>query len=184
MNNSSLYKDEGIVFNQDWVTNYNEQISQHDIDDSECDQQSVNDEETSNNIDTKKLDDEDEWSEDEIEIPAGVPDTLLTATDFLDDNERQHILNVTPAKGNRPLSIFRDTYSEEFAYPGIFIGQKRPEIKDHITKEHYSDICKSELRRSDIRSAMCAENFFYKTKKLQMKILLSVTSSTQKMQGK
>lgn len=60
MNNSSLYKDEGIVFNQDWVTNYNEQISQRDIDDSECDQQSVNDEENSNNIDTKKLDDEDE----------------------------------------------------------------------------------------------------------------------------
>ena len=60
VNNSSLYKDEGIVFNQDWVTNYNEQISQHDIDDSECDQQSVNDEENSNNIDTKKLDDEDE----------------------------------------------------------------------------------------------------------------------------
>lgn len=60
MNNSSLYnKDEGIVFNQDWVTYYNEQISQHDIDDSECDQQSVNDEENSNNIDTKKLDDED-----------------------------------------------------------------------------------------------------------------------------
>lgn len=53
MNNNSLSKDEGIVFNQDWVTNYNEQISQHDIDDSECDQQSVNDEETYNNIDTK-----------------------------------------------------------------------------------------------------------------------------------
>lgn len=53
MNNNSLSKDEGIVFNQDWVTNYNEKISQHDIDDSECDQQSVNDEETSNNIDTK-----------------------------------------------------------------------------------------------------------------------------------
>ena len=70
VNNSSLYKDEGIVFNQDWVTNYNEQISQHDIDDSECDQQSVNDEENSNNIDTKKLDDEDEQSEDEVEIPA------------------------------------------------------------------------------------------------------------------
>lgn len=53
MNNSSLYTDEGIVFNQDWVINYNEQISQHDTDDSECDQQSVNDEKNSNNIDTK-----------------------------------------------------------------------------------------------------------------------------------
>ena len=37
---------------------------------------------------------------------------------------------------------------------------------------HYSDICKSELRQSDRRAAMCVENIFFKTKKLQMKILL------------
>ena len=37
---------------------------------------------------------------------------------------------------------------------------------------HYSDICKSELRRSDRRAAMCVENILFKTKKLQMKILL------------
>ena len=36
----------------------------------------------------------------------------------------------------------------------------------------YSDICKSELRQSDRRAAMCIENIFFKTKKLQMKILL------------
>ena len=39
-------------------------------------------------------------------------------------------------------------------------------------KVFYSDICKSELRRSDRRAAMCVENIFFKTKKLQMKILL------------
>ena len=77
-----------------------------------------------------------------------------------------------PAEGNRPLSVFRDTYSEELAYPGIFLGQKRPEIKERKVKVYYSDICKSELRRSDRRAAMCVENIFYKTKKLQMKILL------------
>ena len=37
---------------------------------------------------------------------------------------------------------------------------------------HYSEICKSELRRSDRRAAMYVENIFFKTKKLQMKILL------------
>ena len=37
---------------------------------------------------------------------------------------------------------------------------------------HYSEICKSELRRSDRRAAMCVEKIFFKTKKLQMKILL------------
>ena len=35
-----------------------------------------------------------------------------------------------------------------------------------------SDICKSELRRSDRSAAMCVENVFFKTKKLEMKILL------------
>ena len=41
-----------------------------------------------------------------------------------------------------------------------------------MIKVHYSDICKSELRRSDRRAAMCVENIFYKTTKLQMKIIL------------
>ena len=41
-------------------------------------------------------------------------------------------------------------------------------------KVHYSDICKSELRRSDRRAAMNVENIFYKTKKLQMKIMLGM----------
>jgi hypothetical protein len=59
----------------------------------------------------------------------GVTDTMLTAADFLDDNERQHIYNVAPGEGSRPLSIFRDHFSEELAYPGIFLPQKRPEAK-------------------------------------------------------
>ena len=37
---------------------------------------------------------------------------------------------------------------------------------------HYREICTSELRRSDRRAAMCVENICFKTKKLQMKILL------------
>ena len=59
------------------------------------------------------------------------------------------------------------------AYPGIFLGQKRPDNKQLKVNVHYSDICKSELRRSDRRAAMCIENIFFKCKKLQMKILLS-----------
>ena len=54
---------------------------------------------------------EDDWSQDETEIPAGVTDTMLTPTDFVDDDERQHIYNVAPAEANRPLSLFRDQYS-------------------------------------------------------------------------
>ena len=70
------------------------------------------------------------------------------------------------------MSIFRDKYSEELAYPGIFLGQRRPENSERAVDVHYSDICKSELRRSDRRAAMSVENIFFKTKKLQMKILL------------
>ena len=69
------------------------------------------------------------------------------------------------------MSIFRDKHSEELAYPETTdIGQKRPDNANRLTKVHYSDICKSELRRSDRRAAMCVENIFFKTKKLQMKI--------------
>ena len=36
----------------------------------------------------------------------------------------------TPGKGNRPICIFRDKYLEKLAYPGIFLGQKRPDNVD------------------------------------------------------
>ena len=75
---------------------------------------------------------DDKWSEDEAEIPAGVTNTMLTAADFLNDNERQHIYNVAPGEGSRPLSIFRDQFSEELAYPRIFLGQKRPDEKQRL----------------------------------------------------
>lgn len=48
----------------------------------------------------------------------------------------------------------------------------------------YSDICKSKLRRSDRRAAMCIENIFFKTKKLQMKFLLGKSQvALRKCQG-
>ena len=97
---------------------------------------------------------------------------MFTATDFLEYIEKQHILNIAPVEGNRSLSIFMDKYCEELAYPGIFLGKARPESNQRKVKVNYSDVCKSELRRSDRRAAMCVENIFYKSKKLQMKILL------------
>ena len=129
---------------------------------------SCNAENTANEC--KQLDDG--WTEVDAEIPAGITDTMLTATDFLEDSERAQIYSIAPGEGNKPLSLFRDTYSEELAYPGIYLGQKRPENDKRLVNVHYSDICKSELRRSDRRAALCVENIFFKTKKLQMKILL------------
>ena len=58
------------------------------------------------------------------------------------------------------------------AYPGICLGQGRLENDKGLKPVHYSEICKSELRRSNRRAAMCVENIFFKTKKLEMKIFL------------
>ena len=165
---STLYQEHGIAFNPDWEINFdqsnepNEQIG---------DMGEASDTQNLSKNTFEKLTD-DEFSEDEAEIPAGVTDSMLTPPDFVDDSERQHIPNVAPGEGNRPLSVFKDKYSEELAYPGIFLGQQRPENKDRLSNVYYSDICKSELRRSDRRAAMCVENIFFKTKKLQMKLLL------------
>ena len=128
--NSSLYRDEGIVFDSDWINKYGIEATQCDNDDNDNNLQSQSDENNaSSDITGVNLDDNDELNEDEVELSAGVTDTLFTATDFLEDNEWQNILNIAPGEGNRPLSVFRDKYCEKLAYPGIFLGQARPDIK-------------------------------------------------------
>ena len=57
----------------------------------------------------------------------------------------QNILTVATAESNRQLSIFKDKHSEKLAYPGIFLGQKRPENAHGMVKVHHSDISKPEL---------------------------------------
>ena len=182
VNNGNLYKEEGISFNDTWLEGNsvvlsdgghdNDELTEDSPDTIDCNTDNVSCDTYFNKTQQTHDDDEDQWSEDEVEIPAGVTDSMLTAPDFVTDNERQCILNIAPGEGNRPISIFRDKYSEELAYPGIFLGQKRPDNTSRLTDVHYSEICKSELRRSDRRAAMCVENIFFKTKKLQMKILL------------
>ena len=164
--NSILYREQGISFSTDRAKSYSTNLSQNE---SKTGDVSQPNEQISDSEDINQLDD---WTEDDAEIPAGVTDTMLTAIDFLEDNERAQIYNIAPGEGIVPLSIFRDKYSEELAYPGIFVGQKRPENHDRLVDVYYSDICKSELRQSYGRAAMCIENIFFKTKKLQMKILL------------
>lgn len=63
------------------------------------------------------------------------------------------ILNITPGEGSRPQSIFKDKFCEELVYPGIFLGEARPGNEKRLVKINYSDIWKSELRRSDRRCA-------------------------------
>ena len=187
--NSNLYREHGISFSEDMIARCNitlqNETESEDTSQASCDEQ-ISDTcnaERSAGKETSEI--HDDWSEVDAEIPAGVTDTMLTATDFLGDDERQQIYNIAPGEGSVPLSIFRDKYSEELAYPGIFLGQKRPENEQRLVDVHYSDICKSELRRSDRRAAMCVENIFFKTKKLQMKILLGKSQiAMRKCKGK
>ena len=183
VDNSSLYREEGIKFNDTWLESMPNVLLTVDQEHMENNVNDLSDIDY-NTDNTQSTFDEDQWSEDESEIPAGVTDTMLTAPDFVTENERQYILNVAPGEGSRPISIFRDKYSEELAYPGIFLGQKRPDNANRLTDVHYSEICKSELRRSDRRAAMCVENIFFKAKKLQMKILLGQSQiALRKCQG-
>jgi len=89
MINSSLYRNEGILLNNDWVSEYNEEIK-HQNENGICDKQLCTETCNENNIISLKTDNGNECSEDEAEVPAGVTDTMLTATDFLEDNERQY----------------------------------------------------------------------------------------------
>ena len=68
---------------------------------------------------------------------------MLTATVFLEGSEWAQIYNIAPSERSVPLSIFRDKYSEELAYPGIFLCQKWPENDDRRVDVNYSDIRKS-----------------------------------------
>ena len=145
--NSVLYREQGITLDQNWANNFGESMINTDNCQTEP-EKNINKQNTVQ-TETNMCNNDDQWSEDEAEIPAGVIDTILTPTDFPDDSEREQIHNVAPGEGNRPLSIFRDTYSEELAYPGIFLGQKRSEDKQRLVSAYYSEICKSELRRSD-----------------------------------
>ena len=170
--NSTLYREQGVSFSDGRVHRLSMNLSGNENTSQCCSQVNSLLSDVDNighdaDIETEHY--TDDWIEDDTEIPAGVADTMLTATDFLEDSEREQIYSIAPGEGSTPLSIFRDKFSKELAYPGIFIGQKRPENEERLVDVHHSDICKSELRRSDRRAAICVENIFFKTKKLQMK---------------
>ena len=98
---STLYQEQGIAFNPNWEINSNQNNELNEVIDD------ISEESDGHNSGKNTLTEEDdEFSEDEAEIPAGVTDSMLTPPDFVDDSEREHILNVAPGEGNRPRSVF------------------------------------------------------------------------------
>ena len=66
VNTSALYQEQGITLDENWMTSI----------ESETDS-GVHNNENSNGSDDRTIP-EDEWSENEAEIPAGVTDSILT----------------------------------------------------------------------------------------------------------
>lgn len=150
VSNSKLFQNEGIVINEQWenenranAQNAVNEIHQTEDDKSENIEDHVND-----------------------QAYAGNCDTLLHPADFREFNR---ILNIAPAEGNHPLSIFQDKFSEFLCFPTIYCGQPREDNNDREIPLHYSTICKWELRNVDRRVAQNITNLFYKLKKVQIK---------------
>ena len=99
VNASPLYEGLGITIDQNWLRSL--PVSADETCDS-IETQNDADNETTSNIP------DDQWSEDEGEIPAGTTHSMLTSSDFVSDNEKQEIYNFAPGEGNNPLSVFRD----------------------------------------------------------------------------
>jgi hypothetical protein len=76
------------------------------------------------------VNDEDHWDETNntnAEQP-GIFGTLFTSPNLVEDTERSAVYTFCPAEKIEPLSTFMDTYSEELAFPNIFVGSSRPRI--------------------------------------------------------
>lgn len=101
--------------------------------------------------------------------------TLLFAPEFVEPSERDMVYNFAPGEGHIPVSVFMKDDAKEQSFPGIFNGIRRPPNKDRQVRITYGEIVKAELRNVERRAAQSIEKIFFKTKKLQMKILIDQT---------
>lgn len=170
LQNSSLFKAEGIELNEDWEL----QCS-----DTEDDSEEICSTDARDSI-------EDNWTE-EVSVddrPTGNMDTVMQSIDFRGFNQ---VLSVAPGECNSPLSVFQDKNAEFLAFPVIYCGEARADNNSRRVPVHYSSICKWELRNVDRRCAKCIPNLFFKLKKLQLKqiqdkVMLAMRKC--KLQGK
>ena len=178
MNNSKLYKNSGIVIDDDWfqeVTESAEETVREFLGNS---RESTND---NNSVENKKQEestskqdtdapadyDSDHYSEVDAIDHVGNIDTLVDDADI--DNKCDKVFTFAPGEGQHPLILYNDKDAEYLCFPSIFCGQTPPSKEERIVPVHYSDIVKWELRSIDRRAAQSVPNIFFKHKKLQMK---------------
>ena len=76
----------------------------------------------------------------------------------------QHEMNVAPASGSSPVSVFKDDFAEEKAFPCLYGGQ----AMTLPVGTPYSRVVKWQLCHYDRRFAMNIENIFFKLFKLRI----------------
>ena len=179
MNNSKLYKNSGIIIDDDWFQEVTESAEETDREilgnsrEQTNDNHSVenkNQEESTNKQDTDAPADydSDHYSEIDANDYVGNIDTLVDDADI--DNKCDKVFTFVPGEGQHPLSLYNDKDAEYLCFfPSIFCGQTPPSKEERIVPVHYSDIVKWELRSIDRRAAQSVPNIFFKHKKLQMK---------------
>ena len=178
MNNSKLYKNSGIVIDDDWFREVTESAEETVREFVGVSREQTNDKHSMENekqeeITTKKVSDaptdydSDHYSEIDANDHVGNIDTLVDDADI--DNKCDKVFTFAPGEGQHPISLYNDKDAEYLCFPSIFCGQTPPSKEERIVPVHYSDIVKWELRSVDRRAAQSVPNIFFKHKKLQMK---------------
>ena len=87
--NSALYREQGVSFSEDRISSYDVNFPQCETECEDLSQLNYQMNSSSNVEDAsnKSKQPDDDWTEVDAEIPAGITDTMLTATDFLEDSE-------------------------------------------------------------------------------------------------
>ena len=178
MNNSKLYKNSGIVIDDDWFQEVTESAEETVREFLGVPREQTNDKHSMENEKqeeiTSKKDanaptdyDSDHYSEIDANDHVGNIDTLVDVADI--DNTCDKVFTFAPGEGQHPLSLYNDKDAEYLCFPSIFCEQTPPSKEERIVPVHYSDIVKWELRSVDRRAAQSVPNIFFKHKKLQMK---------------
>ena len=141
MNNSKLYKNSGIVIDDDWfqeVTESAEETVREFLGNS---RESTN---GNHSVENKKQEestskqdtdapagyDSDHYSEVDANDHVGNIDTLVDDADI--DNKCDKVFTFAPGEGQHPLSLYNDKDAEYLCFPSIFCGQTPPSKEERI----------------------------------------------------
>jgi len=126
--NTPLYKEEGVTLSDVW---------ERDTKDLQKDLKSTR----FTDIPAQKDVDSDDDEPDQEPVNPGGHETMIMPQD------PSEIFKIAPGQGKKPMSLLNDINGEIASYPTIYCGEKR----NLTLKLSYSEIAKSETRRSDRR---------------------------------